>query len=140
VLDRDFGTGMRVLASWLHGTIAQPTWPQLAIVAFMLAIGLAGSVPLARSLNTLALGEEYATHLGLSVQQVRIALQRRSEPKKLRHALRGDLDWILLKALDKDRARRYSAPSVFSSAIWPSVAQWSAAGDSATPSASPAAR
>jgi iron complex transport system permease protein len=46
----------------------------LAIVAFMLAIGLAGSVPLARSLNTLALGEEYATHLGLSVQQVRIAV------------------------------------------------------------------
>ena len=34
VLDRDFGTGMRVLASWLHGTIALPTWPQLAIVAF----------------------------------------------------------------------------------------------------------
>jgi len=62
------------LASLLHGTIAQPTWPQLAIVAFMLAIGLAGSVPLARSLNTLALGEEYATHLGLSVQQVRIAV------------------------------------------------------------------
>jgi len=39
-----------------------------------------------------------------------------------------------------EAARRYSAPSVFSSAIWPSVAQWSAAGDSATPSASPAAR
>lgn len=74
VLDRDFGTGMRVLSSWLHGTIAQPTWPQLAIVAIMLAIGLAGSVPLARNLNTLALGEEYATHLGVSVQQTRIAV------------------------------------------------------------------
>ena len=74
VLDRDFGTDMRVLASWLHGTIAQPTWPQLAIVAAMLAIGLAGSVPLARNLNTLALGEEYAAHLGLSVQQIRIAV------------------------------------------------------------------
>ena len=74
VLDRDFGTDMRVLSSWLHGTIAQPTWPQLAIVAAMLAIGLAGSVPLARNLNTLALGEEYAAHLGLSVQQIRIAV------------------------------------------------------------------
>jgi iron complex transport system permease protein len=58
----------------MHGTIAQPTWPQLAIVTAMLAIGLAGSVPLARNLNTLALGEEYATHLGLSVQQTRIAV------------------------------------------------------------------
>jgi len=74
VLDHDFGTGMRVLASWLHGTITQPTWPQLGIVALMLAIGLAGAVPLARNLNTLALGEEYATHLGLSVQQTRIAV------------------------------------------------------------------
>jgi len=74
VLDRDFGAGMHVLSSWLHGTIAQPTWPQLAIVAMMLAIGLAGSMPLARRLNTLALGEEYAMHLGVSVQQTRIAV------------------------------------------------------------------
>ena len=74
VLDRDSGTGVRVLASWLHGTITQPTPPQLAIVSVMLAIGLAGSVPLARNLNTLALGEEYATHLGLSVQRIRISV------------------------------------------------------------------
>jgi iron complex transport system permease protein len=59
---------------WLHGTVVQPSWPQLAIVASMLAIGLVGSVPLARDLNTLALGEEYATHLGLSVQQIRVAV------------------------------------------------------------------
>ncbi|HUA92174.1 MAG TPA: iron ABC transporter permease [Terracidiphilus sp.] len=72
VLDHDFGTGMRVLTSWLHGTISQPTWPQLTIVALMLLIGLAGSAPLARDLNTLALGEEYATHLGLHVQKTRI--------------------------------------------------------------------
>jgi iron complex transport system permease protein len=74
VLDHDFGTGLRVLTSWLHGTIAQPTWGQLAIVAAMLLVGLGGSVPLARRLNTLALGEEYATHLGIHVQQTRIAV------------------------------------------------------------------
>ena len=73
-LDQGFGQGMHVLSSWLHGTIGQPTWPQLAIVSVMLGIGLAGSVPLARRLNTLALGEEYATHLGISVQQTRIAV------------------------------------------------------------------
>ena len=73
-LDQGFGQGMHVLSSWLHGTISQPTWPQLAIVAAMLGIGLAGSVPLTRRLNTLALGEEYATHLGISVQQTRIAV------------------------------------------------------------------
>ena len=74
VLDHDFGTGLRVLASWLHGTISQPSWGQLAIVSCMLLFGLVGSVPLARRLNTLALGEEYATHLGLQVQQTRIAI------------------------------------------------------------------
>lgn len=74
VWDQDFGTGMRVLASWLHGTIVQPTWPQLAIVTAMLALGLAGSLPLMRSLNTLALGEEYAAHLGVHVQHTRIAV------------------------------------------------------------------
>ena len=73
-LDHDFGIGLRVLASWLHGTISQPTWGQLAIVSAMLVFGLAGSVPLARRLNTLSLGEEYATHLGINVQQTRVAL------------------------------------------------------------------
>jgi serine/threonine protein kinase len=32
---------------------------------------------------------------------------RHTEPRKLSQALRGDLDWILLKALEKDRTRRY---------------------------------
>jgi eukaryotic-like serine/threonine-protein kinase len=33
------------------------------------------------------------------------------EPKQLVSQLRGDLDWITMKALEKDRARRYGAPS-----------------------------
>ncbi len=36
-----------------------------------------------------------------------IAAKRRSEPKRLGTLLRGDLDWIVMKALEKDRARRY---------------------------------
>lgn len=74
VLDRDFGTGLRVLASWLHGTIGQPTWGQLSIAIIMVAFALAASVPVARRLNTLSLGEEYATHLGIHVQQTRLAI------------------------------------------------------------------
>jgi eukaryotic-like serine/threonine-protein kinase len=35
------------------------------------------------------------------------ALQRRVEPRKLRSLLTGDLDWIAMKALEKDRALRY---------------------------------
>jgi iron complex transport system permease protein len=74
VLDRDFGTGLRVLASWLHGTISEPSWGQLAVVGAMVAFGLMGCVPLGRRLNTLSLGEEYATHLGINVQRTRIAI------------------------------------------------------------------
>jgi len=36
---------------------------------------------------------------------------RGTEPRQLVNTLRGDLDWITLKALEKDRARRYGAPS-----------------------------
>jgi len=35
------------------------------------------------------------------------AQQRRTDVPRLIHLLRGDLDWIVMKALDKDRARRY---------------------------------
>jgi serine/threonine protein kinase len=36
-----------------------------------------------------------------------IASHRQTEPGKLASALRGDLDWIVMKALEKDRSRRY---------------------------------
>jgi eukaryotic-like serine/threonine-protein kinase len=35
---------------------------------------------------------------------------RGTEPKQLVSLLQGDLDWITMKALEKDRARRYSTP------------------------------
>ncbi len=37
-----------------------------------------------------------------------IAWRRRSEPAALNRLLRGDLDWIVLKCLEKDRRRRYA--------------------------------
>ena len=43
-----------------------------------------------------------------------ISAQRATEPKKLGQILRGDLDWIVMKALDKDRTRRYSTVGGFS--------------------------
>jgi non-specific serine/threonine protein kinase/serine/threonine-protein kinase len=36
---------------------------------------------------------------------------RNTEPRQLVSQLRGDLDWITLKALEKDRERRYGTPS-----------------------------
>jgi len=36
---------------------------------------------------------------------------RRTEPASLARQLKGDLDWIAMKALEKDRTRRYGSPS-----------------------------
>jgi eukaryotic-like serine/threonine-protein kinase len=36
-----------------------------------------------------------------------VAEQRHSEPRTLIRAVHGDLDWIVMKALEKDRTRRY---------------------------------
>jgi tetratricopeptide (TPR) repeat protein len=39
------------------------------------------------------------------------AANRRTEVPSLRRQLRGDLDWITMRALEKNRARRYGSPS-----------------------------
>jgi serine/threonine protein kinase len=36
-----------------------------------------------------------------------IATQRRTEPARLTKLVRGELDWMVMKALEKDRSRRY---------------------------------
>jgi non-specific serine/threonine protein kinase/serine/threonine-protein kinase len=36
-----------------------------------------------------------------------ISKRRRTDPRSLMRSLRGDLDWIVMKALEKDRSRRY---------------------------------
>src|SRR3989304_3521954 len=42
-----------------------------------------------------------------------IAAHRKTEPGKLRYLLRGELDWIVMKALEKDRTRRYETAGGF---------------------------
>jgi ankyrin repeat protein len=43
-----------------------------------------------------------------------VAAKRGAEPAKLGRLERGDLDWIVMKALEKDRTRRYETASDFS--------------------------
>jgi eukaryotic-like serine/threonine-protein kinase len=40
-----------------------------------------------------------------------LAASRRTEPLKLTRMVRGDLDWIVMKCLEKDRTRRYETAS-----------------------------
>ena len=37
--------------------------------------------------------------------------RRRADPRPLIRQVRGDLDWIVMKAIEKDRTRRYAAAS-----------------------------
>src|SRR6516164_7247963 len=48
-----------------------------------------------------------STRLSGSDSLASIAAQRHTEPARLSKLVRGDLDWITMKALEKDRTRRY---------------------------------
>src|SRR5262249_53772176 len=80
---------------------------------------LTGSTPLDRKrlkegaiLETLRLIREDepprpSTRLSSSEALPALSAQRSTEPAKLARLVRGELDWIVMKALEKDRNRRY---------------------------------
>jgi serine/threonine protein kinase/tetratricopeptide (TPR) repeat protein len=85
---------------------------------------LTGSTPFsARDLRSAAFGElqriirevdppRPSTRLSLSAESLsELANRRHTEPGRLSRIIRGDLDWIVMKCLEKDRTRRYSTPS-----------------------------
>jgi serine/threonine protein kinase/Tfp pilus assembly protein PilF len=47
----------------------------------------------------------------------RVATNRQSDPKRLSQLVRGDLDWIVMKALEKDRGRRYETASALAADV-----------------------
>ena len=46
-----------------------------------------------------------------------IAAQRKVPPEKLGRLVRGELDWVVTKALEKDRTRRYESATAFAQDI-----------------------
>jgi hypothetical protein len=46
-----------------------------------------------------------------------IAATRGVDPAQLKRALQGDLDWIVMKALEKDRTRRYETANGFAADV-----------------------
>jgi serine/threonine protein kinase/WD40 repeat protein/tetratricopeptide (TPR) repeat protein len=53
----------------------------------------------------------------LGAKSSETAEQRRTDPVTLKRLLSGDLDWITMKALEKDRTRRYDSPSELAAEI-----------------------
>jgi serine/threonine protein kinase len=54
-----------------------------------------------------------SARLSGSVTLASVAAQRQLEPVKLAKLVRGELDWIVMKALEKDRDRRYETANGF---------------------------
>src|SRR5262249_43259117 len=54
-----------------------------------------------------------STRLSTSGSLPSIAANRGLEPKKLSGLVRGELDWIVMRALEKDRNRRYETANGF---------------------------
>jgi serine/threonine protein kinase/tetratricopeptide (TPR) repeat protein len=55
-----------------------------------------------------------STRLSQATQTIAsVAARRQTEPRKLNAVVRGDLDWIVMKALEKDRSRRYETANGF---------------------------
>jgi serine/threonine protein kinase/Tfp pilus assembly protein PilF len=50
-------------------------------------------------------------------EQTTTAKRRHTDAPQLVHQVRGDLDWIVMKALDKDRTRRYETANALASDI-----------------------
>jgi serine/threonine protein kinase/tetratricopeptide (TPR) repeat protein len=46
-----------------------------------------------------------------------ISAQRKTEPAKLSKLMRGELDWIVMKSLEKDRNRRYATANGFAADV-----------------------
>jgi tetratricopeptide (TPR) repeat protein len=86
---------------------------------------LTGSTPLPRQrLKQAAFGEmlriireeeppKPSTRLSTTEELPSVAANRGLEPKKLSGLVRGELDWIVMKALEKDRNRRYETANGF---------------------------
>jgi serine/threonine protein kinase/tetratricopeptide (TPR) repeat protein len=53
----------------------------------------------------------------LGQEATTVSANRKSDPKRLSQLVRGELDWIVMKALEKDRNRRYETASAFAADV-----------------------
>lgn len=66
-------TAREQIIFWQMGTLAGANWEQTGIVALIVTAAALVALTLGRKLDLLALGDTAASHVGLNVQQVRIA-------------------------------------------------------------------
>jgi iron complex transport system permease protein len=63
---------IRSVTFWSLGTLGLATWKAVGVVIPLAIVGLVASVGFSRVLDTLALGDRSASHLGIKVERVRL--------------------------------------------------------------------
>ncbi len=58
-----------------------------------------------------------STRLNTSGMLASVSANRSTEPRKLSSFMRGELDWIVMRAMEKERSRRYETPNAFADDI-----------------------
>lgn len=80
---------------------------EVGMPAFLAQLGNREIDPILPSVRLLSLGEKARE----------IASTRRTEPSELVGELRGDLDWLISKAIDKDRSQRYESADALAAEV-----------------------
>jgi iron complex transport system permease protein len=65
---------MAAIVYWMMGGLGSASWPYLAMVAPMFALGILLPLLSTRELNLMLLGDERAGHLGLPVERFKLAM------------------------------------------------------------------
>lgn len=68
------GMSVQIALSWLAGGFSGRSWAELNLVLPWTAVGILGALWMSRMMNVLALGDQTASALGLSVDRVRLLL------------------------------------------------------------------
>ena len=65
---------LKVFVTWTFGSTSNVTWSKMPIMAGIVIIGILSSFFLQKNLNSLLLGEHYASTVGLNIKSTRIVL------------------------------------------------------------------
>lgn len=65
---------LRTLIFWTLGSLSSANWSIVSLLFVVLLICVPGILPLARPLNALSLGESEASHLGFSIEKLKIRI------------------------------------------------------------------